>query len=115
MRQINPALLVTTWKFEMNELSPFAIWLQSQMDKFDLTTKDLVKWGDISYQKLYYHLRKCNPKSKPHIDSIKAICLALASVTHKDYWLFYYEALHATNQAYLFPENKIKYITGIQK
>ena len=115
MRQINPALLVTTWKFEMNELSPFAIWLQNQMDKFDLTIQDVVRWGDVSYQKLYYHLRRCNPKSKPHIDSIKAICLALASVTHKDYWLFYYEALHATNQAYLFPENKIKYITGIQK
>ena len=111
MRQISPSLLVTSWRPSMNtDRSPFAIWLQSQMDKFDLTTKDLVKWGDVSYQKLYYHLHKS--KSKPQIDSIKAICLALASVAPKDYWMIYYEALQATNQENLFPLNKIKYLTG---
>ena len=89
--------------------NPFTVWPQSQMNEFDLTTSQLTKWDDINYYQLHYWLTAI--KGRPHISSIQLLCLALASaVEGKDYFEFYYEALEATDQKYLFPKHQLHLI-----
>ena len=115
MRQIKASLLITTWNSKMNreydDIS-FSSWMFEQMEIFEITPKDLVKWGDITYDQIHYTLNKT--KRYPQIQTIKRICLAFASITPKDYYEYYYEALLITGQIDLFPQNKLHEIKDRQ-